>query len=72
MQTLAHAGRLQSMGEMASTLAHELSQPLAVVVNYANGLLRRLNESPVNVDSAREALINISSQARLTRRLFLG
>jgi two-component system sensor kinase FixL len=57
---LAQVLRRASMGEMASTLAHELSQPLAVVVNYANGLLRRLNESPVNVDSAREALINIS------------
>jgi two-component system sensor kinase FixL len=57
---LAQVLRRASMGEMASTLAHELSQPLAVVVNYANGLLRRLNESPVNVDSAREALVNIS------------
>jgi two-component system sensor kinase FixL len=31
------------MGEMASALAHELSQPLAVIVNYANGLVRRLD-----------------------------
>lgn len=57
---LAQVLRRASMGEMASALAHELSQPLAVVVNYANGLLRRLDESPVNVDSAREALNNIS------------
>ena len=57
---LAQVLRRASMGEMASALAHELSQPLAVVVNYANGLLRRLDESPVNVDSAREALGNIS------------
>lgn len=57
---LAQVLRRASMGEMASALAHELSQPLAVVVNYANGLLRRLDESPVNVDSAREALTNIN------------
>jgi len=57
---LAQVLRRASMGEMASALAHELSQPLAVVVNYANGLLRRLDESPVNVDSAREALGKIS------------
>jgi two-component system sensor kinase FixL len=57
---LAQVLRRASMGEMASALAHELSQPLAVVVNYANGLLRRLDESPVDVDSAREALANIS------------
>ena len=40
---LAHVLRRASMGEMASALAHELSQPLAVIVNYANGLLRRLD-----------------------------
>ena len=56
---LAHVLRRASMGEMASALAHELSQPLAVVANYANGLLRRLDESSLDVDSAREALINI-------------
>ena len=49
---LAHVLRRASMGEMASALAHELSQPLAVIVNYANGLLRRLDaehESPENL-----------------------
>jgi PAS domain S-box-containing protein len=40
---LAHVLRRASMGEMASALAHELSQPLAVIVNYANGLVRRLD-----------------------------
>lgn len=40
---LAQVLRRGSMGEMASALAHELSQPLAVIVNYANGLLRRLD-----------------------------
>lgn len=39
---LAHALRRASMGEMASALAHELSQPLAAVVNYSRGSLRRL------------------------------
>ena len=57
---LAQVLRRASMGEMASALAHELSQPLAVVVNYANGLLRRLDEAPMSIDSAREALENIS------------
>jgi two-component system sensor kinase FixL len=57
---LAQVLRRASMGEMASALAHELSQPLAVVVNYANGLMRRLDEFPMDVDSTREALDNIS------------
>jgi len=58
---LAHVLRRASMGEMASALAHELSQPLAVVVNYANGLLRRLDdESELTTDQLREALLNIT------------
>jgi PAS domain S-box-containing protein len=33
---LQHTGRLASMGEMASTLAHELNQPLMALTNYAS------------------------------------
>jgi two-component system sensor kinase FixL len=39
---MAHLSRLQAMGTMASTLAHELNQPLAAVVNYISGSRRLL------------------------------
>ena len=38
---LLHVARLSSMGEMATGLAHELNQPLAAIINYANGAKRR-------------------------------
>jgi signal transduction histidine kinase len=34
--------RLVTVGEMASTLAHELNQPLAAITNYSMGCVRRL------------------------------
>jgi len=34
---LVHAARLSAMGTMASTLAHELNQPITAVVNYVRG-----------------------------------
>jgi two-component system, LuxR family, sensor kinase FixL len=34
---LIHMSRFTAMGEMASTLAHELNQPLTAVVSYLNG-----------------------------------
>ena len=34
--------RLVTVGEMASTLAHELNQPLAAIINYSMGCVRRL------------------------------
>jgi PAS domain S-box-containing protein len=41
---LAHFLRLTTMGEMASSLAHELNQPLAAVVNYIGGCLTHLRQ----------------------------
>jgi two-component system sensor kinase FixL len=40
---LVHISRLTAMGEMASTLAHELNQPLSAITNYLRGS-RRLME----------------------------
>ena len=40
---LAHMSRFTAMGEMASTLAHELNQPLTAVATYLNGCARLLD-----------------------------
>jgi two-component system, LuxR family, sensor kinase FixL len=42
---LAHVSRVSLAGEMAASLAHELSQPLTAVTAYARGCLRLLAES---------------------------
>jgi len=39
---LVHISRLTAMGEMASTLAHELNQPLSAITNYLKGSRRLL------------------------------
>mgnify|MGYP001179525697 CR=1 FL=1 len=54
---LARLARLNELGEMASTLAHELNQPLAAIANYTQGCVRFLRtvEDPV-ADRIREAL----------------
>jgi PAS domain S-box-containing protein len=61
---LAHVLRLNTMGEMAAGLAHEINQPLGAIANYAQGCTRRLrNQSidpaglaPIIDEIAREAL----------------
>ena len=40
LRTLAHAGRLHSMGEMASTMAHELNQPLTAILSFSQASQR--------------------------------
>ncbi len=56
-EKLLFTSRLMSVGEMAATLAHELNQPLAAIVNYLNGSLRLVGQAggPVQVERALQA-----------------
>ena len=53
---LAQVARLTTMGELAASIAHEISQPLAAVVSYGNGALRWLAQAPPNLDETKAAL----------------
>lgn len=50
---LAHVSRLTVICEMASTLAHELNQPLSAISNYTRGCMRRIRSS----SSTREEIL---------------
>ncbi len=63
---LAHACRLSAMGEMATALAHELNQPLTVVLNYAQGAVQRLRIGEVNKNELLMAFEHIAAQAKLS------
>ncbi len=71
---LVHISRLTAMGEMASTLAHELNQPLSAIANYLKGS-RRLLESRADEGSSmiRDAMDKAAEQAlragQIIRRL---
>jgi two-component system sensor kinase FixL len=71
---LVHISRLTAMGEMASTLAHELNQPLTAIANYLKGT-RRLLEKSTDENSAmmRDAMDKAADQAmragQIIRRL---
>ena len=56
---LAHVTRVAAMGELTSSLAHELNQPLTAIRNYANAAQRFLSQSEPNLSKAREALEGI-------------
>ena len=56
---LSRVARLTTMGEMAASIAHEINQPLAAVVNNANAGLRWLNRETPNTDEIRSALMRI-------------
>jgi signal transduction histidine kinase len=56
---LARIARLTTMGQMAASIAHEINQPLAAVLNNANAGLRWLNKQPPNTEEVRSALTRI-------------
>lgn len=60
---LAHASRVNTMGEMASGLAHELNQPLAAIANYSHGCLRRIRSGAGTVDELTCAIEQVCNQA---------
>jgi two-component system, LuxR family, sensor kinase FixL len=62
---LAHVGRLTELGTLASSLAHELNQPLTAIANYCEGASALLEEEPDRdgLDMAREALRDTAEQA---------
>lgn len=61
---LIHISRVSAMGEMASTLAHELNQPLSAIANYQTGALFYLDQCTDEVASVlREPLQNAADQA---------
>lgn len=44
-ERLAHVARLNTVGEMASGLAHEINQPLTAIASYTQGCLQRLRST---------------------------
>ena len=59
---LQQADRAISLEEMATTISHELNQPLTAIVHYAGGCLQRL-EGLKNVKDLAPALNKIVAQA---------
>lgn len=60
---MAHTGRLVTLGEMASTLAHELNQPLSAIASYSTGLSNLLERDEINVGVLKGATDKIAKQA---------
>ena len=55
--------RLVTMGEMASSVAHELNQPLTAITNYCNGMVSRVRGDSIGKDDLIAALQKTSRQA---------
>ncbi len=58
------ASRLITMGEMVSSVAHELNQPLTAINNYCNGMVTRIHSHQIDEAALLAALKKTSHQAQ--------
>lgn len=58
------ASRLITMGEMASSVAHELNQPLTAINNYCNGMVSRIKAQQISEEDLLGALEKTAKQAQ--------
>jgi PAS domain S-box-containing protein len=55
-EDLAHMNRVSMMGELAASLAHEITQPVGSAGNNARAAMNFLNQRPPDLGEAREAI----------------
>jgi signal transduction histidine kinase len=61
---LGQVARLNTLGELAAGMAHELNQPLTAVLANTQAAQRLLNEDPPELATARSAMLQAAAQAR--------
>jgi PAS domain S-box-containing protein len=63
LDELAQTGRISTLGEMASGLAHELNQPLAAIVAYVDACQELVESGKMDARQLSAVLQSVSSQA---------
>jgi PAS domain S-box-containing protein len=67
---LAHVTRVTTLGEMTASIAHELNQPLAAVVNNASACMRWLAAN--NIEEARQSAALIIADGHRAGEIISG
>jgi signal transduction histidine kinase len=62
-ERLAHLVRVHTAGEMSAALAHEITQPLGAIENYAHAARRRMSDDAPNPKRVRDLLDKLVGQA---------
>jgi signal transduction histidine kinase len=62
---LAHINPAMTMGEWTASIAHEVKQPLAAIVNKANAGIRFLRTQSPDLEEVQQALVDIAEQGTM-------
>jgi signal transduction histidine kinase len=68
-QELVHVARVTMLGELAATLAHELSRPLAAILSNAQAAHRFLTMASPRLDEVQDGLQDVIAETRRAAQL---
>lgn len=71
-QRLTHVGRIGTLGEMVSGIAHEVNQPLTAISNYASACRRMVTAGTIDGPELTSALEKIGVQAERAGQVIRG
>jgi two-component system, LuxR family, sensor kinase FixL len=71
-QRLTHVGRIGTLGEMVSGIAHEVNQPLTAISNYASACRRMVAAGTISGPELTEVLEKIGAQAERAGQVIRG
>jgi two-component system, LuxR family, sensor kinase FixL len=69
---LAHLSRVATLSELSGSLAHELNQPLAIILSNAQAAQRFLVQTPPDLTEVRDILADIVSEDRRAGEVIQG
>jgi PAS domain S-box-containing protein len=64
MSELAHVARVTTLGELASSIAHEVTQPIAAIVTCGDAALRWLNRPQPDLSEVTQSISQMIRDAR--------
>lgn len=69
-QQLIQAGKMTTLGEMATGIAHELNQPLSVIKTVSSFFIRKINEhEPINQTTLNDMLVKVDNNVDRASRI---
>jgi len=68
---IAHASRINSLGEIASGIAHELNQPLTAILSQSQAGVHLLNGEPINRDALQGVLGSTIQQSKRAGQILM-
>ncbi len=63
-QIMAHVARVKTLGELATSLAHELNQPLTAILTNARAGFRMMNDGRVKINEIGKILEDIAADGQ--------